>query len=194
MPEEILFPDVEPRYDFDRDCLAFPAKVAGKLTDCLVTLELLMQNFGAQEPTEEAMRRAYTEHKEEIRDMARTHIRLGWIDEDYHVILTTHHTRLDVHYDTPLVDDPRVVSAHRFLIGLIGPNAGHVRIEWRQSPESPPNPAIHLAVKDPAIRRQVSTSFPPKAWDDPNLLQVMLAQIWSALLSARSRHILQKSG
>jgi hypothetical protein len=194
MPKDIRFPEVEPRYVFERDCLAFPASMDGQPIECLVTLELLMARFGVREPSEEAMRQAYREHRIAIQAIARNLIEYGWIDTDNRVFLTTRYTRLTVNFDDLLAKDQRVATAHRMLTDVIGASAGEIIIEWRTSRESPPHPSIHLSVKDPAIRREISTSFPPKALADLTILRVLVAQVWSALLMARSHDLVLKSG
>jgi hypothetical protein len=194
MPNDILFPEVEPRYVVERDCLGFRAVADGKHVECLVTAELLCSRFGSKEFTEKAMRRAFGEHREEIHAIARSLLEYGWIDDDNRVFLTTRYTRLTVHIDEPLAKDQRVATAHRMLTDVIGASAGEIVIEWRTSRENPPHPAIHLSVKDPAIPRVVSTAFPPKAWDDLTTLRLRVAQLWSALLMARSHDLVLKSG
>lgn len=194
MPKDIEFPEGEPRYVFERDCLVFHARVDDKPVECLVTLELLIARFGAREPSEQGMRQAFLDHRNEIQAIAREHIENGWIDDESRIFLTTQFTRLSVHFDEPLAKEPAVAAAHRMLTEIIGPQAGEIRVEWRMSPESPPNPTIHLRIKDPVIRREISTAFPVKVWSDPSVLHVRLAFAWSALLSARSRDLVMKSG
>jgi hypothetical protein len=160
----------------------------------MVTAELLFSRFGAKDFSEGELRRAFHEHRAEIQAIARNHIENGWIDEEGRVFLTTRYTRLSVHFDEPLAKDVQVDVAHRMLIGIIGPSAGELIIEWRRTPENPPNPVIHLRIKDPAIRREVATSFPQKVWADLSALHVQLAFAWSDLLSARSRDLVRKMG
>src|SRR5207244_2212688 len=89
---EITFPDSDPRYILDRDCLAFRATVDGKPVECLVTAELLLSEFGAKGMDEAEMRAAYRERKAKIQGLARSHIERGWVDPENRVFLTTRYT------------------------------------------------------------------------------------------------------
>ncbi len=194
MAKDIRFPEGEPRYVPERDCLGFRAIADGTNVECLVTAEFLFSRFGSKEFTEKAMRQAFDDHRDEIQDIARSLLEYGWIDEEKRLFLTTRFTRLTVHFDQLLAGDPRVAAAHRMLTDVIGPSAGELVIEWRTPRENPPNPSILLSIKDPVIRREMATSFPPEAWDDPTTLRVRLAQVWSALLRARSHDLVLKFG
>src|SRR4051812_46925590 len=106
MVAKIVFPDGEPSYVFDWDCLAFRALADGKPVECLVTGELLMARFGATSMTEESLRQAYRTHKNEIQDVARNHLEHGWIDEASRVFLTTRFTRLRVRFSDQVAQWP----------------------------------------------------------------------------------------
>jgi hypothetical protein len=160
----------------------------------MVTAELLFSRFGAKDFSEGELRRAFHEHRAELQAIARNHIENGWIDDEGRVFLTVRYTRLTVHYDEQLAKDVQVDVAHRILIGIIGPSAGEVIIEWRTTPENSPNPVIDLHIKDPAIRREVTSSLSPKVRADLAALHVQLALTWSSLLSARSRDLVLKLG
>jgi hypothetical protein len=90
VPKDIQFPEAEPRYVFERDCLGFRALADGKPVECMVTAELLFSRFKARDMSEEALRQAYREHKATIQGIARRHIENGWIDEENRVFLTSH--------------------------------------------------------------------------------------------------------
>lgn len=192
--KDIRFPDSEPQYAWSRECLGFGAIADGKPLECLVTAELLFSRFGAGNFSEAELTRAFHEHRDSIQEIARNLIENGWIDDEGRVFLTTHYTRLSASFDESLTKNEKVTVAHRVLLGIIGPSAGEIAVEWRTSPESPPNPAVLLSIKDPAIHREITTSFSPKVWGDPSALGVQLSLAWGALLSARSRDLVLKWG
>jgi hypothetical protein len=175
--QEITFPNVEPLYVFDRDCLSFRAIVDGLLpVECIVTAELLLSQFGAKSFTEEDMRKAFQEHRAEIQALARTHIENNWINEG-RIFLTTRFTRLNVTYGRDLETVPRfrilVESAHRMLTGIIGPNAETVNVEWSVDQDQPA-PGINVRIADPSAPYSVKTFFGPKEMADPDILSVYL--------------------
>jgi hypothetical protein len=201
----ITFPESEPEYVFNRDCLAFHANVDGKSVKCMVTAEFLMTNFRIPDSTpdfsEEAMRNAYRVYKLEIQKIATDHIENGWIDDDSRIFLTTRFTRLNVKFGERYDESPRirtlVVSAHRILLDLIGPNAEAVNVEWREwnGDEDPPgHPGISVRIADPDTSRSGKVFFGPKESDDPNTLRVYLALLWSGILRERSRKLNLKVG
>lgn len=198
MPREIVFPEGEPRYVFERDCLAFPAKVDGQPVECLVTLELLMANFGAEEPSEQAMRKAYREHRAAIQDLARIQIENGWIDEESRVFLTTRFTRLTVTYGERLRSNPNLrassEAAQRLLTEIIGPNAEEVNVEWDAENRPPDLVLLTLRIMDPSLPYSGKVSLGPKVWQDSTTLSLILGGAWSDLLRARSRRLILKSG
>jgi hypothetical protein len=197
MPKEINFPDAEPRYIFDRDCLGFRAFADGKPLACMVTAELLYTRFGARDFTEEAMRRAYREHRPEIQAIARTHIENDWIDEQGRVFLTTRHSRLNVRFDDEVNNHPRgrelVEPAHRLLLGIIGPDAEKVDVEWGVIPGSA-YPELHLRIADPDVPYSVEGLFGPGESADPTTFGVHLARLWGSILRARSRILTSRFG
>ena len=155
MPEAIAFPDVEPQYLFDRDCLAFRAFADGKPVQCLVTAELLMTSFGARGLSEQSMREAYRQHRPQIQELARLHINLGWIDSEGRVFLNKRHTKLTVSFAGSIAGwsggRMLVDAAHRMLLEIIGPNAGSVTIEWDRAEDSYRQPVLTLRITNPEL-------------------------------------------
>ena len=197
MPE-ITFPDPEPRYISNRDCLAFRAGVDGKPVDCLVSGELLSRQFGAKDLTEGEMREAYHKYTPELQDLARSQIEHGWIDQNNRVFLTTRYTRLHVTFDDQLGlgsnERSLAETAHRVLLELIGPTAEEVSVEWSCAKEDRRRAAIAIHITDPVIPWSVSTILHSKDWEDPGWLQIHLAQLWGSLLQARLRDQVMRTG
>jgi hypothetical protein len=198
VPKEIQFAEVEPRYVFERDWLAFPARVDGKPVECLVTLELLMARFGAREPSEQAMRQAYREHRAAIQAIARNHIENGWSDEESRVFLTTRFTRLRVTFGDGLgegtVGRNSAEAAHRMLTDMIGPNAEEVSVEWDAEDGPPDQACISLRISDPSLPFSAKRVLAPKVWRDHTALVLLLAGVWGDLLRTRSRKLILQSG
>jgi hypothetical protein len=190
VPNEIEFENCEPRYDFDRDCLAFRARVEGKLVDCLVTAELLMARFGARDMSEDAMREAFRAHRAEIEALARSHIETGWIDEDGRVFLTTRFTQLNVTVTPRAATFPPVALAHRLLTEIIGPNAEAINITWDVEGVPSAHPGITLEIADPSTGYNRQLHLRPKVEDDDTNLRLALAEIWAGVLRSRSRKFL----
>jgi hypothetical protein len=198
VPTEIEFPNIEPTYDFDRDCLSFRARVDSQPVECLVTAELLLARFGARDMTEEAMREAYREHRTEIQDIARSHIANGWIDEEARIFLTTRFTRLSVTFNERLdqwaIGRAAAEAAHQMLTKIIGPNAEEVIVEWDGGERLPGDLLISFRIADPSVPFSVKVSLGPAEWQDRTALNVWLAGNWGAILRARSRKLLVKLG
>lgn len=197
MPE-ITFPEPEPRYVFERDCLALWASVDGTLVNCFISAELLYSRFGAKGLTEEDMRQAYRGHEAEIQAIARSHIENGWIDQNNRVFLTHRYTRLTVAFGDRLGQrTPELAlaeNAHRVLLDLIGPTAEEVSVEWNDAEDDRRRTPIRVRITDPVIPWSVSTILHSKDWEEPAWLQIHLAQLWGSLLQARSRDLMLKSG
>lgn len=64
----VVFPQIDPQWIFDRDCVVFPAIVDGRAVKCLVTMEALIQNFGAQGRSDEDFLRAFVENRKRIEE------------------------------------------------------------------------------------------------------------------------------
>lgn len=196
MPTEIIFPDIEARYVFDRDYLAFPAQVDGKPVECLVTAELLMQHFGARGISEEEMREAYQGHRTDIQSLARHHIEMGWIGPDGRVILTTRFTTLKDTYGEGIRQWPEgqalVKKAFRVLAKVIGPTAGEISVEWDQGVDARQRPSITLRLSD--ATGSVEAAFEPKELENPTQLRIRLSRLLGDLLQIRSRTLMLKSG
>ncbi len=198
MAREILFPEVEPLYVFDRDCLAFRALADGKPVECMATAEFLLARFGAHDVAEGSLRQAYRDHKHDIQEIARNHIANGWIDEEGRIFLTTRFTRLDVTFGGRLNawDGGResATAAHRILTEIIGPNAEEVVVEWAGEGHPPGQLSITLRISDPSIPHSVKLFLGPNEWENETTLRVILAGAWGATLRARSRKLLLTSG
>jgi Protein of unknown function (DUF1488) len=197
VPNEILFPDVEPTYVFDLDCLAFRAIVDGRPIECLVTAELLLTRFGARDMTEASLRETYRQHRPEIQVIASGHIEHGWIDDERRVFLTTRFTRLTVTYDEKLRKWREGLalaeSAASVLIDIIGPNAEAVTLQWGVPENMPSESAIQLRLVDPEMSFSVSVIFGGLPNKEKNLSLVM-GQVWASFLRERSRRLNLKSG
>jgi hypothetical protein len=194
VPKEILFPEVEPRYDFERDRLAFPASVDDKPLECLVSLELLMSRFGAREPGEEPTRQAYQEHKAEIQAIARHHIEMGWVSKDNVVLLTTRFTTLKITFGESLQARPRehklALEMMTLLKEMVGPQAGEVSVEvdWE---EKDGRRRIVVIFDEGG---GVANWFEPKDGELSKGLRGWIASLWGDLLQMRSHKLLQRWG
>jgi hypothetical protein len=197
MAAEIVFPDVEPIWLFERDCLSFRALVDGKPVECIVTAELLFQRFGAKGISGEEAKAAYQEHKAEIQALARSHIEMGWVSPGNQVILTTRATILHVRYSPALQQWSEVFGlvqkAFSILAELIGPTAGEVNVEWDRSEVAASRPVVTLRLSDATVA--VSPAFfHPKELLAPSELRLRFARVWERFLQERSRNLLLKSG
>ena len=194
----ILFPEADPRYVIERDCLSFPARVDDKPVECLVTLELLMARFGVREPSEQAMRQAYREHRLAIQAIARNHIESGWIDEENRLILTTRFTRLTAtfgeRFHASVSLRTSAEAAHRMLLAIIGPNAEDVIVEWDVENQPQGLAGLVLRIADPSLFFSGKVVIGPKAWQDPPALSLILGGLWGDVLRARSRKLILQSG
>jgi hypothetical protein len=198
VPNQIDFPEADPTYVFERDCLAFPAVVDGKPVLCLITGELLLFRFGAQDMSEEAMRETFQEHRTELQAIARSHIENGWIDDEGRILLTTRFTRLNVTFGETLGKRSALLSAantaHRLLTEIIGPNAEEVSIVWDVRGSDPEESAISLQIIDPAIPHSAKVFLEHPERQHPEEFRVNLARLWNSILRARSRTLIFKSG
>ena len=122
MATEITFPDVEPRYVFEWDRLAFPAVVGGRAVEVLVTGELLMKCFGAKEFTEAEFRgRAPAQTGDS--GSAQHQAEMGWIGEDDRITLTSFATELQVAYDPSLGDGTNTPAPWPRRVPASSPNS-----------------------------------------------------------------------
>lgn len=198
MPAAITFPNSEPQYAWDRDCLVFPALVGGEPVQCFVSAELLFSRFGAGDFTEEEMRKAYRDHREEIQTIARAHIENGWIDEDRRVFLTTRFTRLTVTFGQGLEAIPdghrAVTAAHRTLTDIIGPGAEGVNVDWDAQVDPSTSPKVSLKISDPTTGRAITGSFEAHELVNSTMFRLALAGLWNFILRERSRRLNLQAG
>jgi hypothetical protein len=195
---EIEFPDTEPEYLFDQDCLSIRAGANGKSVECLITAELLMSRFGASEMTEEAMRQAFSVHVREIQEIARDHMSNGWIDDEHRVFLTTRFTRLRIIVSERLAKWPDgrklVDEANRLLTEIIGPSAEEVVVEGDGQAETSGPQGVSVRISDPTIPFANKTFLDLQQLENLPFLRVYLAGVWGSVLRGRSRKMLLKMG
>ena len=157
-----------------------------------------MARFGARDISEEALREAYGQHTDEIQSIARDHIEKGWTDEAGRVFLTTRFTRLEATISERVgrwqVSRSLVENAHRWLLELIGPNAGEVSVDWDLVEEGPGRPRITLRVADLSGPHSAAAVFTPKDWENSPSLHLRLSGLWSHVLRLRSQSLFLKSG
>lgn len=185
---EIQFPITEPTFISERDSLSFRAVLDNKPLECLISAELLMTRYGARGIKETELREAFTKHRQEIEDIARDHILVGWTEKN-RVLLTTRFTKLGAGYQK-FLEDSSVKIATGFLIEMIGPNAGTVNIDWKIDSDG----TCICEISDPTVPTKVSAEFLQQMMDNHEILRFKLARLWGGLLQARSRHLLLKSG
>jgi hypothetical protein len=195
VPKDIQFPDNEPHYVFERDCLAFRALADGKPVECLVSAELLMHRFGAREFTEQALRQAFARHRGEIQAIARHHIEMGWVNPDNRLLLTTRFTTLTVKYGEDLRKSPPDLqvaqTATRLLAELIGPGAGAVNVEFDWE-EKDGRPLISVMLTD--ANGMASDWLYPQDSGLMSRLRLWLNRLWGDFLQIRSQKLLQRFG
>lgn len=196
MPVTIDFPDTEPSYVFQRDCLAFSARMDGKPVECLITFELLLQRFGARGFAEAEAREAFRRHEDEIQDIARHHLEMSWISPEGRVLLTTRFTRLKVSYGPNLCQwaegKALAEAAFRLLAEVIGPTGGEVSVEWERPSGPFDAPEILLRLADAS--GSVSAVFDPRELKSSSLLRIRLARLWGELLEIRSQKLILQFG
>lgn len=196
MVAQIIFPDREPYWEFERDCLSFPAIVDGKPIKCLVSAELLMARFGARlPPSQEECKRAYEEHRAEIRDIARSLILAGQVMRNGEVLLTTNvfHFKL-VSFGEQLQRDRELFAkaqkATTLLEEVVGPSAGVTEAEWDRGEDAGGRPILVLRLSD--WTGWVSAVFDPRELDSTDQMRFRFHRLWGNLLQIRSRKQLQQ--
>ena len=198
MPPKIQFPEVDPRYVSERDCLEFPATRDGKPVRCLITAELLMARFGARDMFEEAMRRAFEEHKSEIRAIARDHIANGWVDPEGSIILTTRFTQLTVTFADRLKEWPEgyeeAVKSNRILAEILGPNAEEVTVVWDREAFRTDPVSLVLHISDPTIPISTTCHLRSKDLLAVVILRGVLAGAWGSILRRRFEKLISRFG
>jgi len=200
MSSQIVFPEQQPRYDFDRDVLVFHALTDGKPVEVVVTGELLLSRFGASDMTEASLREAFSKNREPIHEIAREHIENGWIDEEGRVFLTTRLTRLKVSFVLGRPESgKRLAIFHRMLTDIIGPNAGEVSVEWNDAddpnqPELPGGRMVSLKIVDPSMEASTKIYVGRRDYEDADRFGVLLAGLWATILRNRSRKLTPTSG
>lgn len=198
MPNEITFSPAEPRYLADVDCLAFTATADGRPVECIATAEFLATRFGAEDSTEEAMRRAYGQREEEIHAVARGLIEAGLLDRDGAALLTTRLTDLTVAYSEQLAAWPDGLDAarkaQRTLAGVIGPQAECVNVEWGVGGESPDSRAVSVRLTDPTLPYTKERVLEPRVLSSGDSLALRLGLVWGNVLNARVRKLALKRG
>jgi len=68
---DLRFADAPPRYDFDRDTVAFPGEAEGERVLCAISREALEDHFGADGQTKEQRVETFRRNRQEIERMAR---------------------------------------------------------------------------------------------------------------------------
>ena len=84
MPKSIEFPKAAPQWIPNRDSVRFFALVDGRVTECLISLEALMDHFGIGERDPDEAVRVYQTHRSDIEQAARLKIeadRSGRLDQ-----------------------------------------------------------------------------------------------------------------
>ncbi len=195
MPEKIVFPDRKPHWEFDRDCLSFPAFVEGRLVKCLVTAELLMSQFGARDFTQKELERAYTEHKAAIQGVARSLIEAGQVMQNNEVLVTTRVFRLKIVSFTEKLQRNRELfhlaqKTTEWLEEIVGSSAGLTEAEWDVGEDARGRAVVTLRLSD--WTGSVTGVFDPRELESAKETRFRLHRIWGDLLQIRSHRQLEE--
>jgi len=202
MSDGLLFPDVEPFWVFDRDCLAFPAVLDGKTIRCLVTLETLIQNYGAKSPSELEMKRAFGENRAKIHDIARAMINTKQFDEHGEILIRSTSpqllgSELSVKYSDAILKTERlrdIVQAASYRLGYgLGHLPGPVEGSWDFGPGDDRS-ILELKLKHVETGVTVRDWFTPDELVSVNLLKSRFQKTWGDLLRAITRKQLENVG
>jgi hypothetical protein len=195
--ESIIFPPEEPQWEFTRDGLSFPALVDGKSVKCLITLELLLDRFGALKISEAEAVKAFRENRPSILALARSQIRLGRISPDNELLLTTDTTSLRrVTYQDRLKEWGAGLSAARqatrCLEEVLGRHAEEVSAEWDRSEDARGRSMIALQLSD--FAGSVTAIYQPEELaSSPQMRERLYRRfysLWGDLLQIRSHKLL----
>ena len=194
MARRITFPELQPQFVVDRDCVSFPAQAGEARFKCLVTVELLMERFGARGPSEEEALRAYERHKEEIRVIARALIERGEVNSDGEVLITSRTFRLKkVVFGEKLQQNRELFflarKATERLEEVVGTSAWSTEAEWDRGEDSKGRCIITLRLTD--WTGSVTGLFEKAELESPSQTRYRLLRLWGDLLQIRSHKQLE---
>jgi hypothetical protein len=200
MAEKIAFPEYPPaEWDGERECVRFPAISGGRKISCRVSIELLINRFGARvgtgKPQGEAALQAFQKHRYRIQEAARIQILAGNISPNHEVVLT-----LDsfVFKAVEFAECVRQVP-HDFQVlrqatadleDNVGPSAGRATVKWDCTKDEAGRLQYLLQIQDEDDI--VSEGFTPDQLKNGLDLRRRLLWLWGDLLQARNHKQLQE--
>lgn len=195
MPATVSFPEATPSREADREVLSFPAIVDGARIRCLVSDELLWERFSVPWDSDAARLQAFSQHKSELQDLARTAILAGDINTKNEVLLTTRDFRLkEATFGDKLRDSGKLFflarQASETLERLLRGSAGRVTAQWDKAEDAEGRPVVTLRLTD--WTGSVTGLFSARELETPSLLRMRLHRLWGDLLQIRSHQQLKE--
>lgn len=207
MPTDIFFPEMEPTWVFDRDCVRFYAVVDGSPLRCLVTVEALMSHFGLRAPDPEAALQVFLDHQTQIQEAAFQKIETGETGSSDELVLrsddfpgptTTTPTLGD---GLEISEDPQI-RLHSTLLDSIRSANGVLRNDlyrvgmaveaaWRLLPAGSREPLLVLKLTDKESGATVEEPFSASSLRDQTSAYFTLFRLWDNLLRVRRRRLVQ---
>ena len=192
MPKDIFFPEVIPQWVWDRDCVAFPALVDGKLVRCLITMEALNTHFQARLSEEDCLR-AFEENKKVIHDMARKKILSGEYSPKGEIMIRSDdsgavHEIQQMPFHEPSLNNS-FLNAWQILDNIAGEKLKSVTSKWNIVPNPGGDWTCQLILQDKLSKAASSAIFTSNELKDAASLGVRLKliRVWGDLLEARAR-------
>jgi hypothetical protein len=195
--KQIDFPDFEPRWVFDRDCVVFLALVDKKPVKCLISVEALIQQYGIKYSEKDAVL-AFRKHRDEIRELARRKIEAADYDDERGEVLLTTAALSDVdgvEYSEDIRNNPalhkQVLNASAVVRKLLGRAFDGLRISWQVIQGTGPR-VVQLSAEDPEIGEQFWDWFSVEQLGDTGIVGSRLHSFVGAYLRARTHKLLER--
>ena len=201
MPANVYFPPVDPSWDFDRDAVRFYAVVDKATVACLVTVEALMQHFGAgTRPDGREAIRAFSASRRLIEEAARRKIEQEGAAGVRQVVLATSDFPSDGDAPAPgfapdiapeVRSDPRLMQAiratNRVLDEEFGQGKYGIAARWDAVADPHHPPLLRLTLSDSETAASVWRLFTREDLENGAFSRFDLFRLWDDLLRNKGR-------
>jgi Protein of unknown function (DUF1488) len=204
MPEQIVFPQLRPVFVFERNCVAFPSLVDGRVVRCLISVEALHKDYGANGFSEEEAMRAFNEHRAQIEEAARRKLKRSEISPEGELLIRAHDPDDDeaiqglIHLIPSLElskDENAAIRRKLFeitsqYIGRVASKSYKVKAYWDSATIG--GDIFQITLEDIETSAKTVDWFSSGQLNDPSYLRRRFDFLWSEFLSARSSKQLEK--
>ena len=193
MADKIYFPGIKPQWIFDRDGVAFLALVNSKPIRCIVSMEALVQDYGARSGTEKDCLEAFNKNRVAIEKEAIARINAQSVTPDREVFIRASPERSNASRLMHVVPSPDIAKRPELAmllrdvtlnyVGRFAPHSFETRVYWDFAGK-PDDNLFQVKLEDLETESSTVDWFSLHQLKDPEYLRRRFDFLWAEYLSA----------